>query len=87
MDRDQVGALQVDHDEQEANFGEELTPALARDYSKKLKDFSASLRSKAMPLRPRLLPCSPANVCTVLSLSKDERHKRSSLGRARLVDM
>ena len=71
VDKDQKGALQGDHDEQEANFGEELTPALARDYSKKLKDFSASLRSKATPLRPRLLHCSPPNVCTVLSLRRD----------------
>jgi hypothetical protein len=52
VDKDQKGALQVDHDEQEANFGEELTPGLARDYSKKLKDFSASLRSKATPRVP-----------------------------------
>jgi hypothetical protein len=71
VDKNSQEELQVEHDEQEADFGEELTPALARDYSKKLKDFSASLRSKATPLRPRLLHCSPPNVCTVLSLRRD----------------
>ena len=52
VDKNSQEELQVEHDEQEADFGEELTPALARDYSKKLKDFSASLRSKPRPRVP-----------------------------------
>ena len=43
VDKGDKKLLQEDHEAQEADFGEELTPAIAQDYSNKLKDFFLAL--------------------------------------------
>ncbi len=56
VDKKDKELLQEDHEEQEADFGEELTPAIAQAYSNKLKDFSSSLRSSSHAAVSAVLP-------------------------------
>lgn len=63
VDKGDKKLLQEDHEAQEADFGEELTPAIAQDYSNKLKDFSSSLRDHGVEL--------PADVATKLHELED----------------
>jgi hypothetical protein len=59
VDKGDKKLLQEDHEAQEADFGEELTPAIAQDYSNKLKDFSSSLRfASHAAVRVTLPPCA-----------------------------
>lgn len=65
VDKGDKKLLQEDHEAQEADFGEELTPAIAQDYSNKLKDFSSSLRFEATP--PSASPCRLVPACFLAS--------------------